>query len=362
MAEGEGGERTETATSKRRGEARREGQVARSAEVNSVVVLVAGLVGTWVSMGWMGQHLGKASVYFFGNSAEVSLETTKEALLVLGVVLRESALALLPVLLATLVLGTGSALYQVGWSWSTKAMEFKATKLNPVSGLKSRLFSKQMWFELGKNLLKVILLGLVAALAIESMMPELVGLASLPVVPGWDAALDLIIQLLLRMLAVLAVLAAIDLWYQRRRHEDSIKMTKEEVKREHKDSEGDPKVKARIRAMALESFRKAMMENVKSADVVITNPTHFAVALRYQPGEGAPRVVAKGQGFLALRIREIALDHHVPIVENPPLARALYRAVEVGEFIPGDLFEGVAQVLAAVYRADSRRAAAAGVR
>ena len=362
MADDDSGERTEAATVKRRSEARNEGQVARSTELNSVVVLLAGLVTTWISIGWMGRYLGNATRYYLGNFDQLSLQTSKDALGVLGVMMRETSMALLPVLGATLVMGTLAAYSQVGWNWSMKALSFKLTKLDPIKGFKSRFFSKQVWFELSKNLVKVTLLGSVALLAISSLMPEVVGLAALPVVPGWHQAVAVMIELLLRMLAVLAVLAVIDLWYQRRRHANSIKMTKEEVKREYKDAEGDPKVKARIRSMMLEQLRRAMMENVKTADVVVTNPTHFAVALRYKPGEGAPRVVAKGQGFLALRIREIALDHHVPLVENAPLARALYRAVEVGDFIPGDLFETVAQVLAAVYRADDRRAAAAGVR
>jgi flagellar biosynthesis protein FlhB len=362
MAETEGSERTESATPKRRNEARQEGQAARSAEVNSVVVLLAGLVTTFVALGWMGQRMGAASVFCLANAGTIDLETPAHAIGVFLVVGREVSYALVPVLLATLVLGTAVAYFQVGWNWSMKALHFKSTKLNPITGIKGRFFSKQTWFELGKNLVKVTLLGTVAAYAIRDSMPEIVGLAALPVVAGWRAGLLLVLELLLRLLAVLAVLAAIDLWFQRRRHEDSIKMTKEEVKREHKDAEGDPKVKARIRSMMLEQFRRNMMEGVKTADVVVTNPTHFAVALRYEAKEGAPRVVAKGQGFLALRIREIALENHVPIVENPPLARALYRTAEVGDFIPADLFESVAQVLAAVYRADRRRAAAAGVR
>ena len=362
MADGEdGGERTEKATDKRRRMAREEGQAARSMEVNSVVVLLAGLGTTWAAIGWIGEQMMRASRHFFGNAGQIPLESPSEGLAQLGIALEQTALATAPVLLATFVLGTAIAFGQVGWNFSTKAMQFKVSKLNPLEGLKQKFFSKQTWFELAKNLIKVVLLGVVAGLTIRDLLPKVVGLAGLPVVPGWEESMSLIIGLLLRLLAVMFVLALIDLWFQRYRHEESIKMTKEEVKREHKDAEGDPKIKARIRSMMMEKFRQMMMENVKTADVVVTNPTHYSVALRYRPDEGAPKLVAKGQGHLALRLREIARENGVPVMENPPLARALYRTVEVGQFVPGDLFEGVAQVLAAVYRADRKRAQAAGM-
>jgi flagellar biosynthetic protein FlhB len=329
-------DRTESATPRRRKEARKEGQVARSSEVNSTLVLLAGVSVVAVALTWMGQRLYRVGVFFFEESSAVSLESPADALVFIELMIRQT----------------------VG-VFSLQALSFKAQKLNPVEGAK-RLVSKQMLFELSKNLLKVLLLATVAILAIRPVLPELLGLMGLDLVGGWLEGGRFLWKLILRMIAVLAVLAIADWWWQRHRYEEQMKMTKEEVKREHKDAEGDPQVRARIRSMMLEAARRRMMDDVRTADVVVTNPTHFSVALSYDRTGPAPKVVAKGQGFLALRIREVAREAGIPVVEEAPLARALYRAVKVGGFIPTDLFEAVARVLAAVYRADRRRAAQAG--
>ena len=179
---------------------------------------------------------------------------------------------------------------------------------------------------------------------------------------GWELGGDLLQGLVLRLLLVMAVLAIVDLVWQRHRFEQQIMMSKQELKQENRDSEGDPQVRARLRSMMLEIARRRMMDDVRKADVVLTNPTHVSVALKYDRHEPAPRLTAKGQGHLALRIREVAREAGVPILERPPLARALYRAVKVGRFVPTDLYEAVAQSLAAVYRARRRVASAGGTR
>ncbi len=354
MSGNQDGDRTESATPKRRREARKQGQVARSMELNSVLVLGAGVFLILWGAGWMGRHLLGVSRFYLGEMAFVRVGDGAEAgrMMVLG--LREMAYALAPLLLGTFVIGTAAALGQVGWAFSLEALSFRFEKLNPVEGLKNRLFSKQALFELAKNLAKVALLGVVAAVALKASLPRLIGLALLEFDAGWSEGTRLIASLVLRMLGALAVLAAVDFWWQRHRTEEQLKMTKEEVKREHKDSEGDPQIKARIRGLMMQSARRRMIDDVAQADVVVTNPTHFSVALAYSPEEPAPKVVAKGQGFLALRIREVAHENGVPVIEEPPLARALYRATRVGDMIPIELFEPVARVLAAVMKASQR--------
>jgi flagellar biosynthetic protein FlhB len=351
------GERTEPATAKRRRQARDEGQVARSSEVNSTFVLLIGVASLLLAFGWMGHQIGDVGRYFFSEAGQAPLESGADGARLLLLMGEKVLLATAPVLLATFVVGTGVAFMQVGWNFSTKAFAFSATKLNVLSGLK-RLVGKQAFFELAKNLTKVFVIGLVAVLTVRALLPQIVGTLDLPLGSALDVSGHFVWRLVLRLLGVLAVLAAIDFWWQRHRHEEQLKMTKEEVKREHKDQEGDPKVKARVRSIMFEHARQRMMDALKTADVVVTNPTHFAVGLKYEPTDPAPRVVAKGQGHLALRIREVARDHGVPIMEDPPLARALYRVVKVDGFVPSSLFEAVARVLAAVYRLNRRRAEA----
>ena len=361
MAQNDGGERTESATPKRREKAREEGQVARSVEINSVAILLAGCGLLVLGTAWMAPRLRDIGVFFLGEAGHVDLESWPDAAAMLLTAGRHGALAVAPTLGGLLLVALAIGYAQVGFRWSNKAWAFKPEKLNPLEGIKNRFFGKSMWFELGKNLVKVGLLGAIAGFAIVDMVPELLRLSQMGLADAWSDAIRILLTLVLRMLAALLVLALIDLWWQRHRHEEQLKMTKEEVKRELKDSEGDPQIKARLRSIMLEQMKRRMLDDVATADVVVTNPTHFSVALRYQAEDGAPKVVAKGQGHLALRIRELAREAKVPLVENAPLARALYRTAEVGDFVPVDLYESVAQVLAAVFRADKARSAAAGV-
>lgn len=355
MSENAAGERTESATGKRRKEARQRGQVARSMEVNSVAVLLAGMLMLLSSLAWMGHGMRRLGIYFFDGIDAIPMETPTHATNLVRLLYSEVSTLVAPILLTVMVVGTGIAFAQVGWSFSLEALQWRWEKLNPIEGSK-KFVNKRALFDVAKNVLKVAILCTVAWLVIEDRLPQILGLVAVP--DGFSQIRQLTLELLIRLMAVLTILAIIDFAWQKRRHEDSIKMTKTEVKQEAKDAEGDPQLKARIRSIQLEHARQRMMEDVKSADVVITNPTHFAVALKYSAEEPAPRVVAKGQGFLALRIRETAAAAGVPRVENPPLARALYRTTKVGSLIPTKLYESVAKVLAAVFRTGTRRAEA----
>ena len=349
MADGPGGERTERATPRRRQKALEKGQVALSQEVNSALVLLAGFGVLIAGIGFMGRTLGANSRYLFAQGYIFALDdpgTLREiALANLEVMLT----ALAPVLLGVMVVALAANLLQVGWHVNPQALAFRWENINPANGLK-QVFSRQALFELAKNLVKIVLISLLAWWTIHALGPRLMSISLLPVDGAARAGWRAVAALVFRLVAFMAVLAALDWAWQRWRYEESLKMTLQEVKEENKDVEGDPQIKARIRALQLEAARKRMLAEVPRADVVVTNPTHFAVALKYDQGDVAPRVVAKGKDLVAQTIKRIAREHRVPVIENKPLARALHREVEVGAYIPDALYRAVAEVLAYVYR------------
>jgi flagellar biosynthetic protein FlhB len=258
-------------------------------------------------------------------------------------------MSLAPLFLGVLIAGIGGNVMQFGFHLSPQAMAFKFEKLNPVSGMK-KFFQKQAFFELLKNLVKISVVTLLAWGVISSLMGEFYALPLLPLA-GIVAEGKLgFVKLMAVLLFFTALLAVIDWFWQKYQYEESLKMSKHEVKEENKDIEGDPQIKARIKGMQFELARKRMLADVPTADVVVTNPTHFAVALKYAQGTAAPIVVAKGQDHVAQTIKEIARKARVPVIENKPLARSLYRQVEIGKAIPESLFQAVAEVLAYVYR------------
>jgi len=349
MADGPGGERTERATPRRRNKALEQGQVALSEEVNSVLVLLAGFALLLVGIRFMGQVLGDNSRYLLRQSYIFALDDPYALKALAGANLQVMLEAMAPVLIGVVVLGVLANLLQVGWHVNPQALAFRWENINPLSGLK-QLFSKTALFELVKNLVKIVLISAMAWWSIKALGPRLMSISLLSLSGAARAGWGAIGGLVFRLIAFLAVLAVLDWAYQRWRYEESLKMSTQEVKEEYKDTEGDPQLKARIRALQLESARKRMLAEVPRADVVITNPTHFAVALRYDRGDMAPRVVAKGKDLVARTIKRIARENRVPIIENRPLARALHREVEVGSYIPDILYKAVAEVLAYVYR------------
>jgi len=353
--EQQGQERSEQPTAKRLSVARKKGQVARSRELNTLLVMLTSALALWLMS---------------GTTMNGMTQLIEEALSPTGDILRErelvaqqfayvasSALLLIsPFLAITVVAALAGPALMGGLLFSPEAVAFKLDKLDPVKGL-GRVFSTKGLIELVKALLKFFLVLSVAALIYSFMQKELMALITFDVMDGIVRAGGIIVMALVLLSATLALIAGIDVPYQLWSHNKQMRMTKQEVKDEGKETDGRPEVKSRIRQLQREASQRRMLQDVPDADVVITNPTHFSVALKYDPdGTGAPMVVAKGQDLVALKIRTIAMENEVPLYEEPPLARALFGSTEIGDEIPGPLFLAVAKVLAYVFHV--RRAAA----
>jgi flagellar biosynthesis protein FlhB len=349
--------KTEKATPKKRQEARKKGQVARSQDVNGAVVLMASILALSAFGPGMMRRMQEAMVgvlAFVESPDVVDREGVSELFMTVG---GHVAFAAAPVVAVCALAGVAANVGQVGFKPSAKALAPDFKKLNPLTGAKN-LFGMNAAVETGKNILKI---GAVAGVVALSVFPKLEEMAALVGMPA-AALLPHMASILLHTAqwaagAYLAI-AAIDFFYQRHRFEKNLKMDKEEVKQEHKQQELPSEVKGMQRRRAMELARARMMDAVPTADVVVTNPTHFSVALKYDSDKPAPVVVAKGTDHLALRIRREAASHGVTVVPDPPLARALYASVEIGRMIPEELFQGVAQLLAYVYKVAGRRAAA----
>ncbi|WP_175927075.1 flagellar biosynthesis protein FlhB [Burkholderia cepacia] len=342
-------DKTEAATPRRREKAREEGQVARSRELASFALLAAGFYGAWLLAGPSGGHLEAMLRGAFMFDRATAFDTNR-MLSAAGSASLEGFAALLPLLALTGVAALLAPMALGGWLISQKTFELKFDRLNPISGL-GRIFSIQGPIQLGMSLAKTLVVGVIGGVAIWRSKDELLGLAMQPLGVALPDALHLVAVCCGTTVAGMLVVAALDVPYQIWQYNKKLRMTKEEVKREHRENEGDPHVKGRIRQQQRAIARRRMMAAVPKADVVVTNPTHFAVALQYTDGEmRAPKVVAKGVNLVAARIRELAAEHNVPLLEAPPLARALYHNVELEREIPGSLYSAVAEVLAWVYQ------------
>jgi len=349
MAEDSDLERTEPASPRRLDQAREQGNVPRSRELSTLAVLMAS-VGVIAALGvfmFRGLHRVMHNSLSFDTGDIATPAMMGRNLMEAGT---DGLLLFLPLALAVVVAAIAANVLVSGWVFSPKAMEFNLGKLNPISGI-ARLFSMTSLAELVKAILKGGLIAGVAGWMIWHQRDAILGLAVEPL----DAAMAHFGQItLLTFLAAAAafgLIVVLDVPFQLWHYHKSLRMTKEEVRQESKEMEGDPQIKARIRALQREAARRRMMQAVPKADVVVTNPLRFAVALKYEERTmAAPQVVAKGSQLLAERIRELARENRVPIVEAPPLARALFRHVEVGEAVPTTLFTAAAQVLAYVYQ------------
>ena len=346
--EQQGQERTEQPTAKRLNEARKKGQVARSRELNTLLVMLASAVALWLLSGTA--MSGLTDIMSTALSPEGDVLKTPELIPAhLAHVLISALILITPFLLITVVAALAGPAVMGGLLFSPEAVAFKLEKLDPIKGL-GRVFSTKGLIELVKALLKFFLVLGVAVLVYKAMEREVMALITFDVMEGIVRSGSIIMLALVLLSATLVLIAAIDVPFQLWSHNKQMKMTKQEIKDEGKETDGRPEVKARVRQLQQEASQRRMLQDVPDADVVITNPTHYSVALKYDSdGSGAPRVVAKGQDLIALKIRSIAIEHDVAIYEEPPLARALHGTTEIGDEIPGPLFLAVARVLAYVF-------------
>ena len=353
MAEEQTGqERTEQPTERRLQEARKKGQVPRSKELNTMLSLLLASISLLAFGGYISQNLMQISVEGFSIPRELAFDTAQLPFQFMYMV-SQALLALSPFMAIMLVSVFAGPLLMGGWSFSLETISFKLEKLDPIKGL-ARIFSLKSLVELAKALAKFVLLLGAAILVFFSIDQQLLSLSSMtPKAAGLEAA-TILVQVLLILSATMILIVALDVPFELWNHSKQLRMTKQEIRDEMKETDGNPQVKQRIRTLQRQLAEGRMMEDVKTADVVITNPTHYAVALQYldRPGS-APKVVAKGKDLTALRIRSIATDCDIPIFEAPPLARALYRSTEIGYEIPHVLYMAVARVLAYVFQLKS---------
>ena len=354
MAEADSGQdRTEEATPRRRQQAQEKGQVPRSRELTTTVLLLGGTAGLMMLSGYMIE--GLSALFREGLALDRQMIFLKDAgLLQLGRLTGAAALVLAPLCALLFLLAAAMPVALGGWSFSAESLAPKLSKLDPIKGL-GRLFGPRGLMELLKALAKFLLVGSVGALVLWWELDQLLALSGLPLEQALAQTAWLAGYTLLGVSAATALVAVVDVPFQLWQHNKQLRMTRQEVRDEFKETEGRPEVKVRIRQLQAEMAQRRMMEAVPEADVVVTNPSHYAVALKYESQRGAPRVLAKGKDLVARAIRDRADAAGVPRIELPPLARALYAHTRVNEEIPPPLYLAVAQVLAYVYRLRSAR-------
>ena len=348
-------EKTERASPKKREKARKKGQVVKSREVASVAVLLASLAFFWFGSSAMFAKIMALARWLITQSGQFNVNCNNIQGLSVGIVYKIFAI-LIPLLLAAFFMALFANYVQVGFVLSSESVQPKLSKIDPIKGFK-KLFSLRSFVELAKNIFKISIIGFIVYVTIKGEIQNFIPLMDQSVWGILICIAEVAFKIILRVCIALIILAVFDYIYQKWEFEKNLKMSKQEVKDEFKQSEGDPLVKATIKRLQRDAARKRMMASVPEADVVITNPTHLAVALCYdQASASAPKVVAKGAGFIAENIKDIAMKNNVPIVNNKPLARVLYKNVDVDEIIPSNLYKAVAEVLAFVYSKKNSRA------
>ena len=353
MAENkEGQEKSEQASAKRLQEARLRGQVAKSIDVTTAAVMLFGGLMVFMLGGDMITSVRHLLRQMLLDSATIQI-TDQNVNHYYAAIIFFLGKILVPILLSVFVIAFTAEVSQVGLTFATKKFSEGMNLghiFNPFGGIKKMLFSSRSAFELLKSIMKLLIIGTVVYQVLNSRYMEILHLAERPYMEIGHFLVSVCMELFLKVGIMYIIIAVGDYLFQRHKFKEDMKMTKQEVKEEGKQAEGDPRIKSRFRSIMRSRIRKLMLQNVKQADVVITNPTHYAVALKYEQGKAnAPIVVAKGAELIAFQIRDIAKANDIPIVEQPPLARAIFFTVEVEQEIPENLFKAVAQVLAYVY-------------
>ena len=347
--------KTESPTERRLEQLREEGQVPKSRDVTYFVVLIGVLVALSLTLPPAFMQLVQFMAWAFNASSQIQVESFSTILQYNSYATQVLAVVILPTLLLLLILGLASQFLQTGFLLSTKAIQPKLSRISLLQGFK-RLFSLKALVEFGKALIKMVVVGVMLWWVLQQHLSDLVGLTTLDLSDLILLTAALVFRLVLGVVIVMAIFAALDFLYNRFEFQRDNRMSFKDLRDELKETQGDPFIKARQRQLRQERARSRMMANVPKADVVITNPTHFAVALRYDTAqEPAPRVLAKGVDLMAERIRRLAHEHNIPLVENPPLARQLYKDVEIDEVIPLALYEAVSKVIAYVLNLKGRR-------
>lgn len=355
MAEGDeqdDAQRTEDPTPKKLEEARKRGQVPMSRETNTwLMLLVATIV--IVAMGPdMGRRISELLRVMIDQSWQI--HGSPGILKALGRVVLDVFIIVGAPFAVLMLAAAAGPFAQIGPMFAPETIAPKLDKVSPVAGF-GRLFSKRSLFEFIKGVIKIGIIGTVSGVVLYPFLDQIEHFIDLPIPQLMDEMMDLFIELMTAILTVLFLLAGMDLLFQRYTHMQQMRMSRQEIKDEYRQSEGDPHVRSRLRQLRMERARGRMMQNVPGATVVVTNPTHFAVALKYEPDEmEAPVCVAKGQDLIALKIREIAAENGVMIVENPPLARTLFKVLEIDDVIPSEHYKAVAEVISYVFRMKKR--------
>lgn len=343
------GEKTEKATPRRREEARKKGQVFKSADLNSAVILMAGTIAIFATFPLMTRNLEQFTRLYILDRTLVDFDSAYAYFLLLEI-MKIMAKITLPILLICFLAALLVSYLQVGFVLSSEALTPKLERINPIEGAK-RIFSKRALVELAKSLMKIGITGYIVYTVIKKNLYILPRFIDMELTATMTTLGSIILEMALKIGIVFIIIGVIDFIFQWYEHEKSLMMSKYDVKQEYKQTEGDPLIKSKQRQIQRQASMQRMMAEVPKADVIITNPTHFAVALQYKAESmEAPQVIAKGQDFIAFKIREIAEANHITIVQNPPLARTLFYTTNIGDLVPEDLYQAVAEVLAFVYK------------
>jgi len=350
MAEVEGQEKSEQPTGKKLYDAREKGQVAKSIELNSLAVFGVGLILIFLTKGLIGGEFQKLAVGLFGSLDKLTISSS----LLQSYFIQWSLfffICVSPILIGVIIIALVSNIAQVKLKFTGKVFKPELGKFNPLNGIKKIFFSASSLIEILKSLAKLFIIGLFTYSIISEMIENTTLLTELSIEEIVEFMISSAFTLIWKVTLFFVVVAAVDFIYQRFKFKKEMMMTKQEVKEEFKQQEGDPHIKSRIRKQMLKMARNRMMQDVPKADVVITNPTHFAIALKYEMNkDAAPKVLAKGMDELAQRIKKIASENNIPLYEDRELARALYKTTEIGDLIPAKLFKAVAQILAYIYQ------------